>query len=314
MSQTADAPLAPLITVAAPLSRGNWPRIRTPQDWRGVLKPGALLWLRAPLWAVTLVAALILQGFPRKFLAHWAGLPTEGPLNMITLGVGVAALLAVYALAVRFGEQRPADELSLRRLPLEVATGLAVAALLFSLVMAVLIGTGCYNFHADAAAGAPWTAIKYAVGPGVIEELLFRGILMRLIWESFGLLPALVVSSAAFGLAHIFNPNANFVSALAITAEAGLLLGALYALSGRLWLSIGAHAGWNFTQGYIFGAAVSGTDTGGHLFHAVAVPGISDLLTGGSFGPEASIPGALVATAAGAALLCFVWRRHQHAK
>ena len=297
-----------------PLMQGNWPRLRARRDWRGVLQPGRLLWLRSLVWAVTLVALMVLQGYPRKFLAHWAGLPGDGPLNMITLTVGVAMLLAVYAGAVHYGEQRRVDELAPRRLIVEVGAGFAGAAVLFSFVIALLIAFNCYRFDGFTGFEPPWTAIKFAVGPGVIEELLFRGILMRLIWEAFGLMPALVVSSAAFGLAHIFNPNANIVSAVAIMVEAGLMLGALYAASGRLWLSIGAHAGWNFTQGYVFGANVSGQDTGGHLFHVTAQPGVSDLLTGGGFGPEASIPGALVATAAGVLLLWFVWDRHFKAR
>ena len=35
---------------------------------------------------------------------------------------------------------------------------------------------------------------------------------------------------------------------------------ALYALTGRLWVPIGLHFAWNFAQGYLFGAAVSGDD------------------------------------------------------
>ena len=45
---------------------------------------------------------------------------------------------------------------------------------------------------------------------------------------------------------------------LAIALEAGVMLAAAYLLTGRLWLSMGIHFAWNFTQGGIFGAAVSG--------------------------------------------------------
>jgi membrane protease YdiL (CAAX protease family) len=44
----------------------------------------------------------------------------------------------------------------------------------------------------------------------------------------------------------------------------------LYALTGRLWASIGVHAGWNFTQGYIFGAQVSGGKFGDSI--AISTP------------------------------------------
>jgi membrane protease YdiL (CAAX protease family) len=48
------------------------------------------------------------------------------------------------------------------------------------------------------------------------------------------------------------------VCGLAIAMEAGILLGAAYLLKRRLWLAVGIHAGWNFTQGWVFSVPVSG--------------------------------------------------------
>ena len=72
-------------------------------------------------------------------------------------------------------------------------------------------------------------------------------------------------------------------SSLAIMLEAGVLLGAAYAVTGRLWLPIGLHIGWNFTEGSLFGMSVSGNaiDTG--LLHGTLTG--PPLLTGGAFGP-----------------------------
>ena len=64
---------------------------------------------------------------------------------------------------------------------------------------------------------------------------------------------ALALTSAAFGAAHLGNPDATWFSSLAITIEAGILLGAVYMLTRRLWAAMGLHAAWNFTQGWIFG-------------------------------------------------------------
>jgi hypothetical protein len=77
------------------------------------------------------------------------------------------------------------------------------------------------------------------------------------------------------------------LAALSAVAIAGLLLGAAFALTGRLWLPIGIHIGWNFAEGSLFGTAVSGGQLGG----SVIVGKLSgpDILTGGRFGPEASI-------------------------
>jgi membrane protease YdiL (CAAX protease family) len=71
-------------------------------------------------------------------------------------------------------------------------------------------------------------------------------------------LPAgLIVSALAFGAAHLANPNASLLAAVAIAAEAGLLLGGSYILTGRIWLPAGIHTGWNLMLGGVLGARVS---------------------------------------------------------
>ena len=71
------------------------------------------------------------------------------------------------------------------------------------------------------------------------------------------------MTSVLFGLAHIMNPNATWFSSFAIAVEAGLLLGGAYMLTRSLWLPMGLHAAWNFTQGEIFDVPVSGIDEHG---------------------------------------------------
>src|SRR3546814_18035113 len=77
------------------------------------------------------------------------------------------------------------------------------------------------------------------------------------------------------------------------------MLGAIYMVTRRLWAAVGIHAAWNFTQGGIYGIAISGLDTQGLL-----VPRItgSDLLTGGALGAAASLPALVLATALRVAL------------
>ena len=66
-----------------------------------------------------------------------------------------------------------------------------------------------------------------------------------------------------------------------IVLEAGVLLGLAYAATRSLWLPIGLHFGWNFTEGGIFGASVSGRAY--HGMFKFSLSG-SDILTGGAFG------------------------------
>jgi hypothetical protein len=143
--------------------------------------------------------------------------------------------------------------------------------------------------------------VTTAIMPGFMEELLFRGILFRWIEEFAGSWISLAITSALFGLVHILNPGATWFSSFAIAVEAGLLLGGSYMLTRGLWMPIGLHAAWNFTQGAIFGVPVSGGPTNGLLRATLSGPTI---LSGGAFGLEASIIALVICAAAGS---WFVW-------
>lgn len=81
------------------------------------------------------------------------------------------------------------------------------------------------------------------------------------------------------------------------------MLGSFYALTGRLWLSIGVHSGWNFTQGFVFGAQVSGGDFGDSIAISSPREDMPGWLTGGAFGSEDSVIAFAVYTAVGAVVL-----------
>lgn len=89
----------------------------------------------------------------------------------------------------------------------------------------------------------------------------------------------------------------------------GLMFALGYLLTGELALPIGLHWSWNLFQGNVFGFPVSGKagDGGGILRITQTGP---DLLTGGSFGPEAGVVG-LVALAAGCLIIVLYCRQTQ---
>jgi len=135
----------------------------------------------------------------------------------------------------------------------------------------------------------------------ISEEIIFRGFLFRLTQKLGGMWGALAVTSILFGAAHAANKGATVGSSVAIALEAGILLGAAYALTQRLWLPIGLHLGWNFAEGSIFGMSVSGRAREGSLMTG-ELHG-NTLLTGGAFGPEASIVAVVVCLTAAIYLL-----------
>lgn len=128
------------------------------------------------------------------------------------------------------------------------------------------------------------------------EELLSRGYHLQTIASGTNLFWGVVISSSIFGLLHLGNPNATWVSAAGIFF-AGLFLAYGYTTTKQLWLPIGLHLGWNFFEGVVFGFPVSGLDIYRLLRITVEGP---ELWTGGAFGPEAGLvvlPGLLLGAA-----------------
>ena len=117
------------------------------------------------------------------------------------------------------------------------------------------------------------------------EELLSRGYHLQTIASGLNLFWGVVISSAVFGLLHLGNPNATWVSAAGIFF-AGVFLAFGYVRTKQLWLPIGLHIGWNFFEGVGFGFPVSGLDI--YALTRITVHG-PELWTGGAFGPEAGL-------------------------
>lgn len=232
-----------------------------------------------------------------------------GPLSQATLQYAIPVVLAVhftYRAFVRFVERRGVAELACEGALAEVGKGVAIGAALLVMTVGIVAALGYFRVTAV----NPWTALlpplSMALLAAYTEELLFRGVLLRIVEESMGTWIALLGSSALFGLMHAANPNATLFSVVAIFLEAGVLLGAAYVLTRRLWLAIGIHFAWNFTQGGIFGVNVSGTSVGGLLVSEQSGP---RLLSGGAFGVEASVFAVALCLGVGIVLLVLAHRK-----
>lgn len=271
-----------------------------------VLRPGKWLPARAIGWMAALIFAIVLAFGPgMEALSH--ALPNRPMPQFLAHLAGAGIVLVSYALLVRMGEARHPVELGLRAATGGLLAGSAIGLVLFALVMLILVAIGAYDIDYLGAASA-WQGAGLAIESGVFEEVLVRGVILRLAWRAFGPWPAFIVSAVLFGAGHAANPGATVFTVACVAVEAGLMLGAFYALTGRLWVSIGVHAGWNFTQGYLFGATVSGGSFGSSIASSVADPRLPAWITGGAFGPEASLPCLLVCVAAGAGVLGLAWR------
>lgn len=280
---------------------------------RRFLHPGPLRWLRALAWMIVFFVLVAVAGYGVEGVVgdHWP--KSNGPAHFMANVAGALAALAAYPLLVWLAEGRAPDELAPKAALPGLVSGFALGCAVFALVMVPLIGTGLYSFDWLGMAPA-WKGAGLSIESGFIEEIMARGVILRLTWRAFGPWAAFIFSAALFGAGHFGNPNASVWAALCIAMEAGIMLGAFYALTGRLWVSIGLHAGWNFTQGYLFGAVVSGTDFGPAIARSVARDGFPLWLSGGRFGPEASLPALVICTSAGLLAIWMAARAGRFAK
>jgi len=208
--------------------------------------------------------------------------------------------LALYAVYVRWIERRRLTELARDGAAGELGIGLAIGLGLFIVTagLLVLAGLGRIERGAGLAAAAPW--LIWVTATSMMEEILFRGVIFRLLEQRLGSWIALAISAALFGGLHAANANASAASTAAVAIEAGVLLAAAYMAAGRLWLPIAIHAGWNFAQLGLLGVQRPGHATHGLWSSRFAGPA---LLTGGDWGPEISIVAVALCLAAAVVLL-----------
>ena len=247
---------------------------------------------------------VLLMALNGDTMTAFADPPTKALMHTAAL---VVAGLAVYAAYARFAEGRAPTELATRGLGRELGVGMLVGAGLYTACVLVLIALGAYRVEGLNPLGFLLPATAMALSSGVFEELLFRGVLFGAVERWFGSWAALVVSSLAFGLVHLLNPQGSLEGALFIAVEAGVLLAAAYMLTRRLWLSIGFHMAWNYTQSAIFSGIVSGTGAQQGLIRA-SIDGPA-WLTGGDFGVESSVLALGLCTTTGVVMLVMAVRR-----
>ncbi|MGZ0153650.1 CPBP family intramembrane glutamic endopeptidase [Kribbella sp. WER1] len=210
------------------------------------------------------------------------------PALMVLAGVGTAALSVVaYRLLVGWMERRPVDELSAQGARKGLIAGTLGGVAIFGTVILAIGLLGGYEVHGLGTVAGAVGLFGFMAAAATSEELLFRGVLFRIVEERTGTWIALVLTGLVFGAVHLINPDATLWGAVAIAIEAGGMLTAAYVATRKLWLPIGLHFGWNFAAGGIFSTEVSGNGTPPGLLDA----GTSGphLLTGGTFGPEGSL-------------------------
>jgi len=258
------------------------------------------------------------------FYAHWSGnayiitfgtgsvgplLLASGPLLPVVTGAFIIGnILLVYLSYAHFVERRSASELSLPGMGRELGIGLLLGFGLMTACFLIAMALGLYRIEGITS----WQNLVAGVTAGTVttpfgEEILFRGVVFRILEGLFGGWVALVLSSVWFGYVHSGNPGETFAGLAGIAIVYGPMLAAPYMLTRRLWVGIGLHLAWNYTMGKVYSGSVSGGDQMQGLFKSTFQG--SELLTGGSAGMEGSLIAVLVSTTFTVVVLILAVRR-----
>ncbi len=138
-----------------------------------------------------------------------------------------------------------------------------------SLGVAALVGvvTGSYRLSLNDAAQMPLVLKTLASSALILmlgaaaEEMLFRGYPLQTLMRSWPFWAALILSTAAFALVHMENPNVAPGFTFVNTFLAGVWLAVAYWRTRSLWLPFGLHWGWNWAMGALLGSPISGITT-----------------------------------------------------
>ena len=196
----------------------------------------------------------------RARLAH--ALRGFGPLGLITIVIIIFAgnpasgvLVLVWAWASQtpwrdIGYVRPTSWIG--STIVGIVLGVALKFVLKAVVMPLLGAdpiNHAYHYLVGNRAALPGVLFAVIVGAGFSEETVFRGFMFERFGRLFGrsvraTVAVVLLTSAWFAVAHYPDQGIDGVKQAACT---GLVFGSIYAVTGRLWTVMVAHAAFDVT-------------------------------------------------------------------
>lgn len=277
---------------------------------------GRLTWLQlivsivlfAVVEILVMVIAVVWQLVAHGTLPRGSSVSAFDPVGFLVAAiVGAALAVAGHLLVVGPIGARPGLAMRGRGKAAELGIGLVIGTVLVSVSTGIIALLGGYRVTGLDPSPQLLAPLAIGIFAAFVEEIFFRGALLRLLDGWLGTWAALAITSLLFGLVHVTNDGAGLWGGVVLVVEAGILLGAAYVLTRRLWLVIGIHLAWNAVQSGVFSFAVSGTGAQRGLLRAeISGP---DWLSGGEMGVEGSLVTMLVGLTAGVVMLVMAHRR-----
>jgi len=234
------------------------------------------------------------------------------PSGFMTIAIRRSGILAFallgYWLHVRHVEKRPAIELKLR--PAGIGLAAVAGMAMISVTLIALFAAGVYEVVLFRGPRIELLGVASVIlVAAMLEELVFRGVLFRILEDALGTTWALWLQAGIFAALHLANAESS-PSELATTLVSGTLIGALWTLlfvaTRNLWIVAAHHAAWNFTI-LLAGVPLSGLLNWRSMAPIESRYDGPQWLTGGVFGPEDSLITMVVVSLVVVALV--VWTR-----
>lgn len=230
-----------------------------------------------------IIATLLVKEFISKPILSWL-FSAEPSIKAITAIIGSMVMFLAYFLHLQYFEKKSFSEFSFQHFPKEFPIGVLIGFGAMGMVILILYLLGFYNFVAVKSLYEFLPTVAFIFGAAVLEEIIFRGLIFRILENWKGPITALLVSSVIFQIPHFMNLHTGVSPAL-LGVLFGVVTGLMYAYKRRLWLPIGFHFAWNLVQP-IFITTLSG---GKFISLFEAQLNGPELLVGSSFGLEVSI-------------------------
>ena len=136
------------------------------------------------------------------------------------------------------------------------------------------------------------------------EEIMCRGFIYQRVLRTYRgkFLLAVLVNGIFFGLIHMTNDGATPIAIIDIII-CGIQYSAMVYYFDSLWMAMGAHAGWNFTQSILAGLPNSGNVFPYSIFRLDAATASNSFFYDVGFGVEGTIPAVIMEIAVTVAIV-----------
>ena len=241
--------------------------------------------LTAILVSVQVFRLLLLPGMQSLF-----DLDASATSMLRRTGIFLCVLMAYWAY-VKFYEKRAATEL--RVAPVGIAVGALSGAFLILIATLPLFAFGVYEvtFYRGPQSGLFGVAAVILIA-AFLEEVVYRGVLFRILEEAIGTTWAIWLQSFIFSAAHIGNNSDADIAATLLNIVSGTLIGAfwtyIFIQTRNLWVVTANHAAWNYAI-ILTGTPLSGIDAWRSVAPFDSTYHGPFWLSGGVYGPEDSI-------------------------